>query len=297
MHTDEVATDASLVRRLLAARFPDWADLPIDLVPSAGTDNAIYRLGEDMAVRLPRIGWAVDQVEREHRWLPRLAPHLPLAIPIPLAMGFPGEGYPWPWSVYRWLEGENATVDRLADLRQAATDLAQFIGALQQIDPIGGPRAGEGRSRGVPLAARDAETRSAIAALHGMLDIDAVTVEWEVALRAPTWHGAGVWLLGDLNAGNLLAQDGRLSAVIDFGAMAVGDPACDLMVAWTLLTADSRDVFRAALSFDDATWSRGRGWALSWALIVLPYYRNSNPALCRIAKHTIDEVLADRDRP
>jgi aminoglycoside phosphotransferase (APT) family kinase protein len=289
VHAGEVATDASLVRRLLAAQFPDWADLPIERVPSAGTDNAIYRLGDDMAVRLPRIEWADGQVEREHEWLPRLAPHLPLAIPYQLAMGGPAEGYPWRWAVYRWLEGDNATHDRIADLGQAATDLAHFIAALQRIDPTDGPR--EGRSRGVPLAERDGATREAIAALHGVLDTDAATSQWEEALRAPVWPGPGVWLHGDLNEGNLLARDGRLHAVIDFGTMAVGDPACDLMVAWTLLTAETREVFRAALPLDDATWVRGRGWALSWALIVLPYYTKTNPGLCRIAEYTIAEVL------
>ena len=290
MHADEFATDASLVRRLLDAQFAQWADLPIERVSSAGTDNAIYRLGDDMAVRLPRTKWATGQVERERRWLPRLAPHLPLAIPTQLAMGVAAEGYPWKWAVYRWLDGDNATHDRIADLGQAATDLARFIAALQRIDPTGGPR--EGRSRGVPLAERDGPTRDAIAALHGVLDTEAVTFQWEEALRAPVWPGPDVWLHGDLNEGNLLARDGRLSAVIDFGTMAVGDPACDLMVAWTLLTAETRELFRAALPFDDATWVRGRGWALSWALIVLPYYKDTNLALCRIAEHTIGEVVA-----
>jgi aminoglycoside phosphotransferase (APT) family kinase protein len=293
VHADEVTTDASLVRRLLAAQFPDWAGLPIERVPSAGTDNAIYRLGDDMAARLPRVAWATGQVEREHRWLPRLAPHLPLAIPASLAIGTPADGYPWPWAVYRWLEGETATHDRIGDLREAAIDLARFISALQRIDSTGGPRAGEDRSRGVPLAARDGETRAAIAALHGVLDTGAVTREWQTALGAPMWSGPGVWLHGDLNEGNLLARSGRLSAVIDWGTMAVGDPACDLMAAWTLFTAESRVAFRESLPFDDATWARGRGWALSWALIVLPYYEHTNPDLCRIAEHTIGEVLAD----
>jgi len=290
VHADEVATDASLVRRLLAEQFPDWADLPIARVPSAGTDNAIYRLGGDMAVRLPRIEWADGQVERERRWLPRLAPHLPLAIPTQLALGAPGEGYPWRWAVYRWLEGENATHDRIADLGQAAADLARFIAALQRIDATDGPR--ERRSRGVPLAERDGPTRAAISALNGVLDTSAVTSQWDEALRAPLWRGPDVWVHGDLNEGNLLVQNGRLSAVIDFGTMAVGDPACDLMVAWTLLNAETRELFRAALPFDGATWTRGRGWALSWALIVLPYYKDTNPGLCRIAEYTIAEVLA-----
>jgi len=254
MHADEVDTDASLVRRLLAAQFPQWADLPIEPVHSAGTDNAIYRLGDDMAVRLPRIEWATANVDKEHRWLPRLAPLLPLAIPVPLARGEPGEGYPWHWSVYRWLEGENATIDRVDDPRQAATDLARFVAALQRIDPNCGPPA----RRGVPLATRDALTRDAIASSQRMLDTDAVTAAWEAALEAPGWRGPPVWIHGDLQSGNLLAQHGRITAVIDFGGLGVGDPACDLMVAWNLLSAETRDVFRAALTVDDATWARGR---------------------------------------
>jgi aminoglycoside phosphotransferase (APT) family kinase protein len=293
MHAQEVPIDVSLVGRLLAAQFPNWADLPIEPVESAGTDNAIYRLGDDMAVRLPRIGWATGQAEKEYRWLPRLAPHVPLAIPVPLEIGIPAEGYPWHWSVYRWLDGENPTIDRIADLRGAATDLAQFVAALQRIDPTGGPPPAHNLSRGVPLAMRDAPTRAAIASLQGTLDADAVTAAWEAALHAPAWPGPGVWLHGDLNAGNLLAQHGRLNAVIDFGCLAVGDPACDLMVAWTFLTAETRDVFRAALPVDDATWARGRGWALSVALIILPYYENTNPVLCGIARYAIDELLAD----
>lgn len=297
MHADEVPIDASLAGRLLPAQFPKWADLPIEPVESAGTDNAIYRLGDDMAVRLPRIGWATGQVEKEHRWLPRLAPRVPLAIPVPLAKGIPADGYPWHWSVSRWLEGENATIDRIADLREAATDLAVFVAALQRIDPSGGPAPGPHNSfRGVPLAMRDPPTRAAIASLHGTLDTDAVTAAWKAALNAPAWPGPGVWLHGDLNAGNLLAQHGRLSAVIDFGCLGVGDPACDVMVAWTLLTAETRHVFRAALDVGDATWARGRGWALSVALIILPYYQNTNPVLCGIARCAIDEVLADHTR-
>lgn len=171
MHADEVDTDVSLVRRLLAAQFPQWADLPIEPVQSAGTDNALYRLGDDMVVRLPRIHWAIGQVDKEYRWLPRLAPLLPLAIPVPLAKGTPAEGYPWHWAVYPWLEGENATIERIADPRQAATELAQFVAALQRIDPTGGPPSGAHNFfRGVPLAMRDPRTREAIEALHGILD-------------------------------------------------------------------------------------------------------------------------------
>jgi aminoglycoside phosphotransferase (APT) family kinase protein len=297
MHADQVETHVSLVGRLLAAQFPQWARLPIEPVPSAGTDNALYRLGSGMVVRHPRIHWATGQVEKEHRWLPRLAPHLPLAIPAPLAMGRPGEGYPWRWSVYRWLDGENATLERLADPRQAATELAQFIAALQRIDSTGGPLSGAHNfARGVPLALRDPPTRAAIAELRGTLDIDAATAAWEAALRAPAWHRPPVWVHGDLQPGNLLAVGGRLSAVIDFGGLGVGDPACDLMVAWNLFSADTREVLRAALGVDDATWARGRGWALSVGLIALPYYRSTNPALAGIARRAIEEALADHRR-
>jgi len=299
MHADEIEIDAALVRRLLAAQFPRWADLPIERVHSAGTDHAIYRLGEAMAVRLPRIHWATGQAEKERRWLPVLAPHLPLAIPVPLAMGMPGEGYPWQWSVAPWLEGENATVDRIGDPREAAVDLARFVAALQRIDPTGGPPAGpDNFFRGVPLAERDAGVRAAIAAVESWpdadLDTEAVTAAWATALRAPAWHGPPVWIHGDLLPGNLLVVGGRLSAVIDFGCLGVGDPAADVSVAWTLFSGESRAAFRAALGVDDATWARGRGWALT-AVGALPYYRDTNPVLVAYARRAIQEVLADQD--
>ncbi|HEV2664941.1 MAG TPA: aminoglycoside phosphotransferase family protein, partial [Blastocatellia bacterium] len=237
MHVDEVETNLSLVTRLLTSQFPHWADLPIAPIPSAGTDNALYRLGDDMVVRLPRIHWAIEQVGKEHRWLPRLAPFLPLAIPVPLAKGEPGERYPWHWSIYQWLKGENATVERIADPRQTATDLARFIAALQRIDATGGPLPGPHNShRGEPLAMRDTRTRDAIATLRGAVDIDAVAAVWDAAVDAPAWHGPPVWLHGDMQCGNLLVVEGRLSAVIDFGCLGVGDPACDVMAAWMFLS-------------------------------------------------------------
>lgn len=296
MHTDEVHTDVSLVARLLSTQFPQWADLPIRPVHSAGTDNALYRLGDDMVVRLPRIHWAVGQVEKEQRWLPRLAPFLPLAIPVPLAHGQPGEGYPWRWSVYCWLDGENVSIESIANPRQAAIDLAQFIVALQRIDATGGPPPGSSNSlRGEPLARRDRGTRAALATLHGALDTGAATAAWETALAAPAWRRPPVWLHGDLQSGNLLGAQGRLSAVIDFGCLGVGDPACDVMAAWLFLSAETRDVFRSVLQVDDATWARGRGWALSVGLIALPYYQSSNPVLAAIARRAIAEALADQD--
>ncbi len=296
MHADEVHTDETVVRALLAAQFPHRAHLPVAPVPSSGTDNAIYRLGDDMAVRLPRVESAAGQVDKEQEWLPRLAPHLPLAVPAPLAHGASGAEYPWHWSIVPWLDGENPTLERLADPCRAAIDLARFLAALQRIDPAGGPPPGAHNfGRGAPLAQRDRATREAIAALAGIVDIAAVTAAWDTALEAPAWHGAPVWIHGDLSAGNLLAVDGRLSAVLDWGGLGVGDPACDLMIAWTLFTGESRQAFRATLGVDDATWTRGRGWALSWALIFIPYYLHTNTAGVTDARHTIAEVLADHE--
>lgn len=293
MHVDEVETDAILVGRLLAAQFPLWANLPIEPVHSAGTDNALYRLGEDLLVRLPRIRGSTGQVDKEHQWLPGLAPLLPFAIPVPLEKGAPGQGYPWHWSVYRWLEGSSATIEPIADPRQAAVELARFVAALQRIDPDRGPPPGQHNSfRGVPLATRDTATRTAISTLRGVLDIDALTAAWDAALQAPAWHGSPVWIHGDLQSGNLLTLDGRLSAVIDFGCLGVGDPACDLMIAWNLLSVETRDVFRAVLQVDDATWARGRGWALSVGLIALAYYQTTNPILAGISQYAINAVLA-----
>ncbi|MEO8178255.1 MAG: aminoglycoside phosphotransferase family protein [Deltaproteobacteria bacterium] len=295
MHADELMTDEALVRRLLAAQFPHWARLPIERVASAGTDNALYRLGPDLVVRLPRVHWAAAQTSKEQRWLPVLAPLLPLELPAPVASGAPGEGYPWHWGVYRWLAGKNATLDRIADARQLALDLAQFIAALQRVDATSGPAAGEHNSfRGVPLAERDVRTRAALTQLHGVLDVAAATAEWEAALSAATWRAAPVWVHGDLQSGNLLAQGGRLCAVIDFGCLGVGDPAVDLIVAWNLLTPEARELLRTRLGVDDATWARGRGWALSVSLVALPYYQHSNPALARIARQALAALLGER---
>ena len=287
MHAEEIEIDNALVARLLADQFPQWTDLPLSPVASAGTDNALYRLGDDLSVRLPRIHWAVGQVEREMAWLSRLAPHLPLAIPAPLAVGEPGHGYPWRWGVYGWLAGANPDA-ALAASPQTALDLAEFVAAIQQIDPTGAPVG-----RGVPLARRDAAVRTAIAALLNDYDPRTLTAAWETALHTPPWPGPPLWHHGDLQAGNLLARHGRLAAVIDFGCTGVGDPACDVMAAWLFLSAETRAIFRDVLRVDDDTWARGKGWALSMGLMALPYYRTTNPVLAAIGRRAIDEVLAD----
>jgi aminoglycoside phosphotransferase (APT) family kinase protein len=303
LRSDEVSIDVALVRRLLAAQFPQWADLPVTPVAVQGWDNATYRLGEDMSVRLPRYPRWEGQVEREQRWLPRLAPHLPLPVPVPLAKGAPGEGYPFPWSVYRWLEGERATPESLTDPRQAATDLAQFIGALQRIDPAGGPPPEWSNGfRGAPMGDKrdspvvETRIRPKIAVLEGLVDtrtIDALTAVFEAALAAPVWDGPPVWIHGDPAPGNLLAIDGRLSAVIDFGTLAVGDPACDLIAPWTFLSAETRDVFRAELQVDDATWARGRGWGLTAILPSPADLSDTDPVRAANARRRLGEIIAD----
>lgn len=295
-HADEVRIDVSLVRRLVTTQFPQWAGLPIKPVEFGGWDNRTFHLGEHMTVRLPSAERYILQVEKEHRWLPRLAPLLPLPIPVPLAMGMPAEGYPWRWSVYRWLEGEIATVARIAGLREFATTLAQFLLALERIDAADGPPPGPHNFfRGGPLTVYDTETRQAIAALDGLIDTDAATTVWEAAL-ATTWRGPPVWVHGDVSSGNLLVEGGRLSAVIDFGSSGVGDPACDLYIAWTFLERDSREAFRAALPLDRATWARGRGWTLWKGLITLAANIHTNPVEAGKAQRVIDEVLADHKR-
>ncbi|MGW1373253.1 aminoglycoside phosphotransferase family protein [Streptomyces sp. NPDC002446] len=290
MHADEVDIDESLVRRLLGGQCARWADLPVARVDSAGTSNAMYRLGEDMVVRLPRVPGAADDVAKEHRWLPLLAPPLPVAIPVPLGRGAPAEGYPFPWSVYRWLEGETPVIGRIAEPGLLAKDLAEFVTALHRIDPADGPPS----YRSEPLAARDAATREAIAALPGLVDAEAAVAVWEAALAAAVWPGRPVWIHADLQPGNLLTARGQLSGVIDFGCLGLGDPAVDLIVAWYVLPAEARAAFRAALDVDEATWTRGRGWALSIALMELRYYRETNPVMADIARQVIHEALAER---
>jgi aminoglycoside phosphotransferase (APT) family kinase protein len=289
MHADEVETDVALVRRLLAAQFPEWAELEITPVESYGTDHDIYRLGRQLAARLPRVGWATRQAAKEAEWLPRLAPHLPLALPVQVARGRPGEGYPFEWSIYDWLPGANAngTID---DLVCAARDLAGFVRALRRVATTDAPRRRAG-ARGAPLAELDEAVRKTIPSLDGRFDRELTLRAWEESLSAPAWEGDEVWVHGDLLPGNLLVVDGRLSAVIDWGGLGVGDPACDLQPAWNVFTGESREVYRNELDVDDASWLRGRGWALLQAVIALPYYRETNPGMARQASHALREVL------
>jgi aminoglycoside phosphotransferase (APT) family kinase protein len=329
MHADEADIDTALVRRLLATQFPRWADRPIRPVASSGTDNAMFRLGDDLAVRLPRVRRASADIETEQRWLPTLAPHLPVAIPEIVEVGEPTEDLPWRWSVNRWLTGRTPQVDTLTQPEDLAIDLAEFITALRAIDPTGAPKL----SRSGPLADRAEPTTAAITASEGLVDTATLHRIWAETLAIdtppqrvpaavpaqpapipgsadrsarlapvpvsaplpPTPRSApSAWAHGDLSPGNVLIDQGRLRAVIDFGAFGVGDPTVDLVIAWNLLPAAARPILRAALDADDATWARGRGWALSIAAIQLPYYLHTNPALAANSRHVLDAIVADQ---
>jgi aminoglycoside phosphotransferase (APT) family kinase protein len=296
MSRERVTIDAELARRLVAGQFPQWADLPVRPVAFGGWDNRTFHLGDRMTVRLPSATRYEAQVEKERLWLPKLAPHLPLPIPTPLAKGEPAEGYPWAWSIHRWIDGETAANATISDLPGFATALADFLAALQRIDATGGPAAGPHNFfRGGPLATYDAETRQAIAALEGRIDAGAVTAVWDAALAAQ-WRGPPVWVHGDVAPGNLLVDGGRLSAVIDFGCSGVGDPACDLAIAWTFFAGESREAFRAALPLDASTWARGRGWTLWKALIVMAALPGANPLGAETSLRIIEDLIMDHLR-
>jgi aminoglycoside phosphotransferase (APT) family kinase protein len=287
MHAGEVDIDAALVRRLLSIQFPHFADLPITPVRSTGTVNAIYRLGDTLCVRLPRVSTWAAGVERELTWLPELAPHLSLAIPEPVARGLPTDEYPFTWAIFRWIEGHPYD-DVVQDERQAAADLAQFVAELRRIDPTGAPPAGR-----KPLRALDSATRAAIDASRSAINADAATTAWEAALETTPWDGNRVWIHTDLLRPNLLVDRGRLRAVIDFGGAGAGDPAADLIAAWSVFGPTGRAAFRAALDADDDAWCRARGYALHQALLIIPYYPETNPGFVTLAKRTVEQILGE----
>jgi aminoglycoside phosphotransferase (APT) family kinase protein len=288
--------DADLVRRLIRTQFPQWADLPVEPVVVDGWDNRTYHLGDDMTVRLPSAKGYAPAIEKEQRWLPFLAPHLPLAVPTPIARGVPGEGYPYTWSINRWLHGDTASPERIDDLSEFASTLAGFLSALQGVDATLGPVAGaHSFFRGASLSHYDDETRRAVAALTGSIDANRALAVWAAAL-ATSWTAPPVWFHGDVAVGNLLVQSGRLTAVIDFGTSGVGDPACDLVIAWTFFFGRSRASFRGALPLDDATWARARGWALWKALIMLAAQIDTDSREAAVNRTVIGEVLDDHDQ-
>jgi aminoglycoside phosphotransferase (APT) family kinase protein len=284
--------DADLVRRLVAAQFPQWAHLPITPVKIDGWDNRTYRLGDAMTVRLPTAAAYAPAVEKEDRWLPILAPSLPVPVPVPLGLGEPGEGYPFRWSIRAWLDGESSSMEAIADDVDFAVGIAEFILALQRCDTTGGPMAGaHSFYRGTPPAYYDDETRQSLAVLGGRVDVPKATAVWDAALEA-TFDGTPAWFHGDISHGNLLVRNGKLSAVIDFGTSGVGDPACDLVIALTTFRGHARTAFRDTVAHDDGMWARARGWALWKALIGLAAL-DQNQQAEQVNLRVVDNVLAD----
>lgn len=291
MHPDEIETSVELVRRLLASQYPHLADLRVSEVQPAGTVNAIYRLGAELCVRLPRVeGWAAD-LDTELQWLPRLSPALPLDIPQPVHAGEPEHGYPFRWAVYRWLPGETFNDDAVDDVGAAARALGGFVRALRRVDGRGAPCCRRSR----PLESLDAQVGAAIAVLADTLSADAVTAAWEASLGAPRFDASTVWCHGDLLRPNVLVSEGRVTAVLDFGSVGVGDPAVDVIPAWAIFGEAGRLLFREVLDVDNATWMRARGLALHQALMIIPYYRDTNPGFVASARRTVEQVLVDLD--
>ena len=281
--------DVALVTQLVASQFPQWGHLPVSRVSQSGWDNRTFHLGKEMLVRLPSGKHYARAVNKEQNWLPKLAEHLPLPIPAPLAMGEPEYGYPWSWSIYGWLEGEVATRDNIADLHRFSEDLARFLTALQRIETNGGPTE---KFRGGSLELWRPQAEEALVALTGKIDTGAAADIWRKAIAAP-FEDDPVWYHGDVAAGNLLVKDGELSAVIDFGSLGVGDPACDMTIAWTLLDASSRQVFRESLGVSDAIWNRGRGWALWKGMIVVAKIIETNVIEAASSHYAIDQLIQD----
>lgn len=291
LHDDEVFIDDSLVRGLVEAQFPQWADRTLHRVPSTGTDNIIYRLGNDLGLRLPRIHRAVSQVDMEWDWLRRLQSQLPVRVPTPLAKGEPGMGYPYRWLVYPWLDGEDLQHGRGVDLTKAARETAAFVVALHSADVGGDPPQG---ARAGPLARLDEQAKWAITKLEHSRDVDRAMAIWADALQADPWAKRPVWTHGDLLAANIIMRGPELAGVIDWGCAGVGDPACDAQLAW-FFPPESRGVFRHTLGCDDATWARARGWVLWQTTMFIPYYRRTIPDAVATAKLRLRAVLDDHD--
>lgn len=282
--------DKTLVRNLLAEQHPDLVELPIVHVKT-GYENEIFRLGDEFTVRLPRRSFAAIGTRAEHRWLPTLAPNLPLPVPVPLRIGEPGAGYPWPWTIHAWLPGVVAFDADLAHPDEAAQVIGRFLAALHTRAPQDAPI---NPLRGIPLSQRDDEVRARVAKLADLIDAPGILGCWRELVAAPPWTGPPVWLHGDLHPGNVLVEHGRISAVIDFGDLTSGDPADDLAVAWMLLPPHARAVLReAAGTVDDDTWIRARGWALAHGLSFLMFVANRD-LFARLGRRVLTAALAEQ---
>ena len=293
MHADEVEIDDGTVGRLVAAQLPEWASLPVRRLPPLGTDNQLFRLGDELLVRMPRIHWAADSALTEHRWLPRIAPHLPLPVPAPVALGVPGEGYPFHWTVVPWIEGENPTPDTF-DPEEWAVSLGAFVRACRAVPAMDAPVKTEGR--GAPLASLDDWVREwTPRADPELVDRDAVMALWADATSAPAHDGQPCWFHGDLHEGNLLVRDGRLAAVIDWGAAGRGDPAVELNAMWGYVPEGVADLYREAVGLDEAAYRRARGYALAPAVSASSYYRDTAPEIARGAVETVRRLVASLD--
>lgn len=293
MSNDNLTSDVSLAKQLVKQQFPHWTKLPIKAVESGGTDNNIFRLGAHICLRLPRRPDAIAQVAREQEFLPRFN-NLPLQVPQPLALGKPTNAYTSPWTICNWIDGQEAHLDNIDNVNDMAQQLAQFLTALHQVNIDGAPLASEDTgNRGVDLSLKHLGTSKAINGVSNEYDAKILTKIWQQARDQPKWQSAPVWLHGDIKPDNLIAKNGQLAAVIDFGLMAVGDPAVDLMLAWSVLPPTARAIFKAILQTDENTWARGRGWALSVSLIALDYYKVSNVKLANLSRHTINQVIKE----
>lgn len=285
----EIVVNAALVRALLESEHPDLARLPVTLL-AEGWDNFMFKLGDDLTVRLPRRQLTAEMIEHEQRWLPELASRLPLPIPAPVRVGGPAAGYPWSWSICPWLPGEIAEVQRPDDRVAAADALGQFLVALHTPAPDGAPKP---VYRGMPLAERDERLHEHLAVLGDAVDADAVRARWQEALAIGAWRGPPTWLHGDLHGGNVLVDHGEISGVIDFVDLCGGDPAVDLLLGWMLFDGPSRDRLRKASGADDDMWARGHAWAMVFSVALLANSADT-PLYAAMGRRTLDAVLADR---
>jgi len=296
MHKDEVRATPDQVHQLLVSQCPQWANLPV--VPLAdgveGTDHVLFRVGDDLVARMPKVAYAVEQAESDAKWLPLLGPFLPVKVPAPLYLGKPGSGFPWWWTVVPWMSGVTLPLHGCDQVR-IAQELAAFARALHSLDASGGPRQQPGW-RGAPLIHFDPHVRQVLPRLAEFddgFDVAAAEAAWDICVAAPEWAEPPVWIHGDLQPGNLIIDDGHLAAVIDFGGLGVGDPAPDLAPALWTFTGAARAAYQGALGYDDATWLRACGWVLGPALTGIDYYRESFPQMAQFGRVTIGRVIAE----